>query len=89
MRVLHGIGLTRTGLSRLLACRIYQQFVRPCLENGLAISIFSAKDVKLLETVQNNCLRMIYSGHCTLSTKAMQHIAKLPAMTDHISILQE
>ncbi|KAJ8652485.1 hypothetical protein O0I10_011883 [Lichtheimia ornata] len=88
MRILHAIGLRPSGFSRLLACRLYRQFIRPKMEYGLAIHTIPRKLSTVLEQAQSNCLRMIYGGSASASTQVMCHLANLPRMEDRITILQ-
>ncbi|KAG0999024.1 hypothetical protein G6F27_013835 [Rhizopus arrhizus] len=59
MGILNKIGVNRQGFSLLLCARIYATFVRPKFEYGLAISKFSAAQVKEIERLQDRCLRMM------------------------------
>ncbi|KAG0167330.1 hypothetical protein DFQ29_000511, partial [Apophysomyces sp. BC1021] len=78
MRILNNIGLNPSGFSRLLASRLYAQFIRPKLEYGLAIISFTKTQLKEIEHTQNTCVRMIYGAHTHSETKVMRHLAKLP-----------
>ncbi|KAG1280192.1 hypothetical protein G6F64_014540 [Rhizopus arrhizus] len=70
MGILNKIGVNRQGFSLLLCARIYATFVRPKFEYGLAISKFTAAQVKEIERLQDRCLRMMVGGHATSSTCA-------------------
>ena len=80
MRALNAIGVSPTGLSRLLACRLYAQFIRPKMEYGLAIIPFTQARLKKLDHAQDTCLRMIYGASPTSSNQS--HAPSCQA-TDH------
>ncbi|CDH56230.1 hypothetical protein RO3G_07988 [Lichtheimia corymbifera JMRC:FSU:9682] len=87
MRTLETLGCNPRGFPRLLAIRLYQQFIRPKMEYGLAITHFNKDQLKRLEQAQDQCLRRIFGGHRTSSTKVFRHMANLPTMHDRVSIL--
>ncbi|KAG1434583.1 hypothetical protein G6F56_014259 [Rhizopus delemar] len=76
MGILNKIGVNRQGFSLLLCARIYSTFIRPKFEYGLAISKFTATQVKEIDRLQDRCLRMMVGGHATSSTCA--HNSFLP-----------
>ncbi|KAG0747522.1 hypothetical protein G6F62_000806 [Rhizopus arrhizus] len=88
MNVLTSIGVNSTGFSKLLSSRFYAQIVRPQMEYGLAINLFSNSQLQQLEYTQNRCIWMIYSAHDCSSTKVMLHLANLPTMNERVRILQ-
>lgn len=89
LHTLHLLGLSPSGFSRLLATRLYQQFLRSQLEYGLAIQRLTVKQIKLVEDAQSTCLRRIYgSRYERFSTVVMRHLANLPSMASGIAILQ-
>ena len=88
MRVLNNIGLSPSGFSRILSSQLYAQFIRPKLEYGLAILIFTAPQLANIEKAQNQCIRMIYGAHSRSETKIMRHLTKLPSMSERIATLQ-
>ncbi|KAG0862800.1 hypothetical protein G6F16_012267 [Rhizopus arrhizus] len=87
MGILNKIGVNRQGFSLLLCSRIYATFVRPKFEYGLAISKFSAAQVKEIERLQDRCLRMMVGGHATSSTTIIKHLTTLPSMHHRIDVL--
>ncbi|OAD72682.1 hypothetical protein PHYBLDRAFT_168947 [Phycomyces blakesleeanus NRRL 1555(-)] len=80
MATLNSVGACRSGFSLLLSSRLYKTFVRPKFEYGLAISTLLKQDIKVLESIQDKCLRMIVGGHATSSTIVLKHICNLPSM---------
>ncbi|EIE92381.1 hypothetical protein RO3G_17252 [Rhizopus delemar RA 99-880] len=72
MGILNKIGVNRQGFSLLLCARIYATFIRPKFEYGLAISKFTATQIKEIERLQDRCLRMMVGGHATSSTMIKQ-----------------
>ncbi|KAI9493051.1 hypothetical protein BDB00DRAFT_764344 [Zychaea mexicana] len=88
MHTLNGIGLNPSGLSQMLASRLYAQFIRPKLEYGLAVTSFPKTQLKALEQAQSTCIRMVYGAHSHSETKVMHHLAKLPSMHERTAILQ-
>src|SRR6478735_2527125 len=87
MGILNKIGVNRQGFCLLLCARIYATFVRPKFEYGLAISKFSATQVKEIERLQDRCLRMMVGGHATSSTLVIKHMTTLPSMHHRIDVL--
>ncbi|KAJ8655018.1 hypothetical protein O0I10_009223 [Lichtheimia ornata] len=87
MRTLETLGCNPRGLPRLLAIRLYQQFIRPKMEYGLAITPSTKGQLKKLEQAQDQCLRWIFGGHSKSSTKAFRHMANLPTMQDRVTNL--
>ncbi|KAJ8651345.1 hypothetical protein O0I10_013156, partial [Lichtheimia ornata] len=87
MRTLETLGCNPRGFPRLLAIRLYQQFIRPKMEYGLAITPFNKAHLRKLEQAQDSCLRRIFGGHSKSSTKAFRHMANLPTMQDRVAIL--
>lgn len=88
MKILKSIGCNPTGLPRLLATQLYQQFIRPKMEYGLAIIKTNKTQLKKIERSQNQCLRMIFGGHRTSSTIVFRHMAGLPTMEERVEILR-
>ncbi|KAI9277014.1 hypothetical protein BDA99DRAFT_545117 [Phascolomyces articulosus] len=90
LNCLNALGLGPTGFTRLLATRIYAQFIRPQMEYGLAIQKTQQKYTKLLENTQSSSyFRRIYgSNNQRASTKVMQHLINIPSMKIRVSILQ-
>ncbi|KAI8327650.1 hypothetical protein BC941DRAFT_364479, partial [Chlamydoabsidia padenii] len=88
MTTLSSIGLNGSGYGRLLASRIYQQFIRPQLEYGLAITMTTKKNTKRLDATQDTCLRRIYGAHSRSSTIIMKQLSGIPYMVDRLNILQ-
>ncbi|KAG2218917.1 hypothetical protein INT45_008154 [Circinella minor] len=87
-QLLSSIGISPSGISKLLSVCIYTQFIRPKLEYGLAIITPNKKQQHALELVQNNCICHIYGAHSHSSTTVMCHMHKLPSMKERTSILQ-
>jgi hypothetical protein len=79
---LQALGVYSSSFSRLTSARLYTTFIRPKLEYGLAISLLSAKDIKLLENAQNQCLRICFGGHSKASTAVFKHLTNLPSMRE-------
>ncbi|CEG74667.1 hypothetical protein RMATCC62417_09838 [Rhizopus microsporus] len=88
IRQLITLGVNKNGLGYLLSTRFYAQIVRPQLEYGLAITTFNLREIQSLENYQNQCIRQIFSGRLSTSTKIMLHLTNLPNTKDRISILQ-
>jgi hypothetical protein len=82
------LGLNPAGFPKLLSSRLYQQFLRPQLEYGLAILDIGKTLAKLLDKAQDTSLRRIYGAHSRSSTKVMKHLAKLPSMYQRTQILR-
>lgn len=80
MRMLNRVGVNRSGFSLLLCTRIYQTFVRPKLEYGLAITQFTSHALKTLEAAQSRCLRLLVSGGPNTAVATLRHITNLPSM---------
>ncbi|OAD68533.1 hypothetical protein PHYBLDRAFT_74080 [Phycomyces blakesleeanus NRRL 1555(-)] len=87
MATLNSVGACRSGFSLLLSSRLYKTFVRPKFEYGLAISTLLKQDIKVLESIQDKCLRMIVGGHATSSTIVLKHICNLPSMKFRADVL--
>ncbi|ORZ11438.1 hypothetical protein BCR42DRAFT_469198 [Absidia repens] len=50
MNILSTFGVNRSGFNRLMATRIYQQFIRPMMEYGLAITTTTQQSLNKLES---------------------------------------
>lgn len=88
MRILRAVGSRPSGFGRILACRMYRQFIRPKMEYGLAIQTIGKRLSNVLDNAQSNSIRMIYGASTRASTQVMCHMANLPRMEDRITILQ-
>ncbi|SAM00172.1 hypothetical protein [Absidia glauca] len=69
MLTLSTLGLNSRGYAKLLSVRLYQQFLRPQMEYGLAITHLGKERMRPLEQVQDTCLRRIFEAHDKSSTK--------------------
>lgn len=87
MATLHRMGANRSGFSLLLSSRLYKTFVRPKFEYGLAISTMSKADLKIIEKLQDRCLRLMVGGHPTSSTAALKLITNIPSVSWRIDVL--
>ncbi|OAD68347.1 hypothetical protein PHYBLDRAFT_173344 [Phycomyces blakesleeanus NRRL 1555(-)] len=88
MATLNSVGACRSGFSLLLSSRLYKTFVCPKLEYVLAISTLLKQDIKVLESIQDKCLRMIVGGHATSFTIVLKHICNLPSMKFRADVLK-
>ncbi|ORY97150.1 hypothetical protein BCR42DRAFT_444731 [Absidia repens] len=84
MNILSTFGVNRSGFNRLLATRIYQQFIRPMMEYGLAITTTTQQSLNKLESTQSTCLRRIYGAHNRSSTRIMRHLTNTPSMIERL-----
>ncbi|SAM00903.1 hypothetical protein, partial, partial [Absidia glauca] len=82
MFTLSTLGLNSSGYAKLLSVRLYQQFLRPQMEYGLAITHLGKERMRRLEQVQDTCLRRIFGAHDKSSTKVMKHMARIPDMAE-------
>ncbi|OAD67752.1 hypothetical protein PHYBLDRAFT_151280 [Phycomyces blakesleeanus NRRL 1555(-)] len=80
MATLNSVGACCSAFSLLLSSRLYKTFVCPKFEYGVAIFTLLKQDIKVLESIQDKCLRMIVGGHATSSTIVLKHICNLPSM---------
>lgn len=87
MATLHRMGANRSGFSLLLSSRLYKTFVRPRFEYGLAISTMSKADLKIIEKLQDRCLRLMVGGHPTSSIAALKLITNIPSVSWRIDVL--
>ncbi|KAI8641808.1 hypothetical protein BD408DRAFT_417448, partial [Parasitella parasitica] len=62
--------------------------IRSQMEYGLAICALNQTNIKQLEAGQNDCVRKLYGGSRTSSTKVMLRMANQPSMKDRSIILQ-
>jgi hypothetical protein len=63
------LGLNNSGFAKLLSSHIYQQFLRPQMRCGLAITPLTKILVtKKLEQAQNDSIRRFYDAHSLSST---------------------
>lgn len=86
---LQTLGIYSPSFSRLTAARLYSTFIRPKLEYGLAIvANFTAKERKVIENAQDQCLRICFGGHRASSTSVFKHLTNLPSMAERIANLQ-
>ena len=85
---LRAIGARRTGFSLLFTSKLYKLFVRPKFEYGLAISRFNSEETRILERLQDKCLRLFFGGHPTSSTAVYKHICDVPHMEERLDILR-
>jgi hypothetical protein len=88
MNILISVGVNPNDFDRLLSTKFYAQIVRARLEYGLAISRFTASQIKALEDAQNECLRRTHSGSKQASIRVMRHLSCLLTMKERTSILQ-
>ncbi|KAI8640659.1 hypothetical protein BD408DRAFT_452538 [Parasitella parasitica] len=72
MLMLTAIGTHSKGFPQLLSMRFYAQMT----------------NLRALDAGQNDCVRQIFGGFRTSSTKIMLHLAHHPSMTDRAIILQ-
>ncbi|SAL98890.1 hypothetical protein [Absidia glauca] len=89
MNVMASLGLNNSGFTKLLSSRIYQQFLRPQMEYGLAITPLTKTLVtKKLEQAQNDSIRRFYGAHSLSSTVIMRHLARIPSMQARVDLLR-
>ncbi|KAG2205230.1 hypothetical protein INT47_009495 [Mucor saturninus] len=84
MALLNSVGVNRNGFSLLLSARLYTTFIRPQFEYGLAISRFTASDMKKLDNLQNKLVGMFLGSRQTTTAK---HITCIPGMIHRYNIL--
>ena len=82
------IGVRAQCLGKLLCTHLYRQFLRPKMEYGLAITIFTKKEYQGLKVTQNSCLFKIYGTKTDHSVTVIHHISKLEYMKDGVITLQ-
>lgn len=82
------LGVHSPCFSRVTSAKIYTIFIRPKLEYGLNIIIFLVKNYKLLERTQDQCLRLAFGGHRSVSTYVFEHMTCLPSMRERVNTLQ-
>ncbi|KAI8067724.1 uncharacterized protein B0P05DRAFT_552739 [Gilbertella persicaria] len=58
------------------------------MEYGLTIMLLTNTQTKVLEQAQDYCLRTIFGGSKTASTKVMRHLLNLPTMRERSEILK-
>jgi hypothetical protein len=85
--MLRAIGARRTGFSLLFTSKLYKLFVRPKFEYGLAISRVNSQKTRMLEPMQDSCLRQFFGGHATSSTAVYRHICDIPHMSERLDVL--
>ncbi|SAL98562.1 hypothetical protein, partial, partial [Absidia glauca] len=88
LNVMYSLGVNASGFSRLLSTRFYQQFLRPQLEYGLAISTMPKIKIKKLDSAQDTCIRRIFDAHDKSSTMVMKHLTRTPSMLGRYDILR-
>jgi hypothetical protein len=87
MKTLHFLGANHNGFDKFLSIKLYKSFIRPILEYGISIIKSNKKDFKLLEDAQDQCIRLIFNGHKTSSTKVIRHLNNTPAMDERMVTL--
>ena len=87
MRTSRTVECNPHGFPRLLAVKIYKQFIRPRFEYYLAIATFTKDEIKQVEKGQDQCLRYIFGGHSKSSTIVFRHMANLPTMDERTHTL--
>lgn len=88
MSALHKMGAHRSGFSLLLSTKLYQTFIRPKFEYGLAVTHLYKKDIAKLEQLQDRCLRLIVGGWSSSSTRALKAMTTVPDVSWRVEILQ-
>ncbi|KAI8084265.1 uncharacterized protein B0P05DRAFT_534872, partial [Gilbertella persicaria] len=58
------------------------------MEYELAIMLLTNTQTTVLEQARDYCLRTIFGGSKTASTKVMKHLLNLPTMREQSEILQ-
>lgn len=84
MKTLHFLGANHNGFDKFLSMKLYKSFIRPILEYGIPIIRTNKKDFKLLEDAQDQCVRLIFSGHKTSSTKVIRHLNNTSSMNERM-----
>ncbi|KAG2192063.1 hypothetical protein INT47_006506 [Mucor saturninus] len=84
MALLTSVGVHKNGFSLLLCSRLYTSFIRPKIEYGLAISHFTATQIKAIDDTQNRLVRMFVGGSWF---KVAKHITCLPSMKHRYNVL--
>jgi hypothetical protein len=77
LNMLASVGMNGSGFPEEASCRLFKQFVRPCLEYGLQIALPKAKTMEKLDLVQNAALRKIFSAPRGTSTNALRKLLQL------------
>ncbi|SAM00536.1 hypothetical protein [Absidia glauca] len=89
MNVMTSLGLINSGFTKLLSSRIYQQFLRPQMEHGLAITPLTKTLVtKKLEQAQNDSIRRFHGAHSLSSTVITRHLGRIPPMQTRVDLLR-
>ncbi|CEG82093.1 hypothetical protein RMATCC62417_16216 [Rhizopus microsporus] len=84
---LQPMGLRAPSFSRLTVSRLYAIFIRPKLEYGLCLCLFTMTNLKLLGKAQDQYLRLAFGGHRTASTTVFRHMTCLSAMHERAHTL--
>lgn len=85
---LRSIGLNRTGFPPFLLVSLFKQFVRPCMEYGLAIKSISPTALRPLSQSLNLALRTMFGGHARSETQVIQLLCGLPSVPQRATILK-
>ncbi|CEP19872.1 hypothetical protein [Parasitella parasitica] len=86
--LLKSLGVNPSGFDRLFPLKLYSQVVRAQLEYGLAIIPFTYSQITDLESFQNQAICGIFGGSPHSSVSIMRHLAKMPSMNEHTTLLQ-
>lgn len=84
MALLTSVGVNRNGFSLLFCSRLYSCFIRPKFEYGLAVSKFTAPQIKALERLQDKLVSMFLGSK---HTKVAKHITCIPAVIHRYNCL--
>ncbi|KAI8096035.1 hypothetical protein BDF21DRAFT_314635, partial [Thamnidium elegans] len=84
MKTLHFLGANHNGFDKFLSLKLYKSFIRPVLEYGVSIIRSNKKDFKLLEDAQDQCVRLMFNGHKTSSTKVIRHLNNTASMEERM-----
>jgi hypothetical protein len=87
IQVLGNLGMNSTGWPLKSSTAVYKTFVRPLVEYGLGLNIWSPKVIEEVQKVQNCALRRIFSTSIKTSIKAMEKLLLLEPMVTRNQIL--
>ncbi|KAG2217350.1 hypothetical protein INT45_010282 [Circinella minor] len=88
MHIVSSIGISPTGVSKLLLVCLYTQLIGPNLKYGLAITTPNKQQQQTLEIAQNNCICHIYGARSQSYIQVMCHLYKLPSIEERTTFLQ-
>ncbi|KAI8884276.1 hypothetical protein K501DRAFT_161087, partial [Backusella circina FSU 941] len=87
-RSLKAIGLTNLHFPPLFIKKLYNTFIRPCFEYGLAIACPNiSQHLPKLDSQQSQALNLLFGGHSRSSVKVLRHLLDIPSASTRHHIL--